>query len=129
ADVLFNERRQVDVLPRLVRTSATRHEDKPRYDSRDLNNGVQRLATTARLRAHQQIVAPVQQMREWMTGVHGKRGQHWENFLLKVTICPGSAFRRQLRDFAHVNPVLCQLGQQLVFPSVYSVPTSSRTVF
>src|SRR5262249_42328383 len=55
-------------------------------------------------------------MREWMTGVHGKRGQHWENFLLKVTICPGSAFRRQLRDFAHVNPVLCQLGQQLVFP-------------
>ena len=77
---------------------------------------MQRLAATACLRSYKQIVASVQQMREWMTGVHGQRRQHWENFLLKVAICPGSAFRRQLRDFTHVNPVLCQLWQQLVFP-------------
>ncbi len=55
-------------------------------------------------------------MREWMTGVHGQGRQHWENFLLKVAICPGSAFRRQLRDLAHVNPVLGQLRHQFVFP-------------
>src|SRR5215831_16516459 len=55
-------------------------------------------------------------MREWMAGVHGQWRQHRENFLLEVTICPGSAFRRQLSDFPHVNPVLCQLRQQLVVP-------------
>ena len=29
---------------------------------------------------------------------------------------PSRAFRRQFRNFAHVNAVLCQLGQQFVLP-------------
>src|SRR5262245_34592241 len=55
-------------------------------------------------------------MRKWMTGVHGQWRQHWENLLLKVAIRPGCASVRQLGDFPHVNPVLCQLRHQLGSP-------------
>src|SRR6476661_5101861 len=55
-------------------------------------------------------------MREWMTGIHGQRRQHWKNFLLKIAIGPGSPLRRQLSDFPHVNSILGELRQQFVFP-------------
>src|SRR5216117_174671 len=58
----------------------------------------------------------VQQMREWMTGIHCQWREHWKNFLQKITVRPRRAFCRQFRDFAHVNPVLRQLRQQFVFP-------------
>jgi hypothetical protein len=69
-----------------------------------------------RFRSYQQIVAAVQETREGMAGVHGQRRQHWENFLLEVAICPGTAFCRQVRNLAHIDPVLPQLGEQLVIP-------------
>src|SRR5882757_5193670 len=55
-------------------------------------------------------------MREGMTGIHSQRCQHWENFLLKIAICPGSSVRRQIRDLAHKDPVLPQLREKLAFP-------------
>src|SRR6266536_962739 len=61
-------------------------------------------------------MAAVQQMRERMTGIHSQWREHWKNFLQKITVRPRRAFCRQLRDFAHVNPVLRQLRQQFIFP-------------
>src|SRR6266478_2981094 len=55
-------------------------------------------------------------MRERMTGVHCQWRQHWKNFLLKITMRPRCSFRRQLRNFAYVDPILRQLRLQLIFP-------------
>ena len=67
-------------------------------------------------RAHQQVMTAIQEMRQRMTGVHSQWREHWENFLLKITMRPGRAFRRQFSDLAHVNPILRQLRQQFIIP-------------
>src|SRR5206468_5813700 len=116
ADVLFDEGGEMNGLPRLVRALATWQYDQTRYRPGYLHDGVERLATALQFCPNQEIVASVQKMREWMAGVHGQRSKHRKNFLLKITMRPCCAFRRELRHFAHVNPVLCQLGQQFIFP-------------
>ena len=61
-------------------------------------------------------MASIQKMRERMAGIHSQRGEHWKDFLLKITTRPRRPFRRQFRDLAHANAVLCQLGHQFVLP-------------
>ena len=55
-------------------------------------------------------------MWQWMAGIHGQRGEHRKDFLLKIAMCPGRAFRRQFSDFADVNRVLPQFRQQFIIP-------------
>ena len=51
-----------------------------------------------------------------MAGIHRQGSKHRKNFLLKITMRPCRAFCREFRHFAHVNPVLRQLGQEFIFP-------------
>ena len=81
ADVLLDERCEVNVFPRLVRAAAARQKDEPRHDSRHLHDRVQWVAPPARLCSYEQIVAAVQEMREWMAGIYSQRRQHRKNFL------------------------------------------------
>ena len=73
-------------------------------------------AAPLRFCPHQQVMTPIQQMWQRMAGVHGQRRQHRKNLLLKITVRPRRAFRRQVRDFSHVNPILAQFRQQFIIP-------------
>src|SRR5207245_8796148 len=51
-----------------------------------------------------------------MTGINRQRREHRKNFLLKITMRPGRAFRTQLRDFADPNSIFGKLWEQFVVP-------------
>ena len=115
-DVVFNQRRQVDVFPRLVIAFAPRHLDQSRQHPRHLHDRVERLASLLGPRADEQVVALVQQLRERMTRVDRERREHRENFLLEKTSRPGRALRVQLRDFVDADAVLREQRHQFVTP-------------
>ncbi len=126
--MLFDERRQIDVIPRFVFLFAAGHENQSRHNARHLDDGVQWFAAALRLGTHKQIVALVQKLREGMTGIDRQRREHRKNFLLKITLRPGRAFRTQLRDFADPNAMFsASCGSNSLFQRAYWVATSSLT--
>ena len=44
ADVMFDQRSEVDVIPRFVFALAARHQNEPRQDARNLDDGMQQFA-------------------------------------------------------------------------------------
>jgi hypothetical protein len=51
-----------------------------------------------------------------MARVHRQRREHRENFLLKITPCPGCALRAQFPDMVQVDVVLPQERLDLLVP-------------
>jgi hypothetical protein len=92
ANVMFDERSEVDVFPRFTGAFAAREHNEPRDCSRYLYNGMKRRAATLRFRPNEQVMASVQKVRERMAGIHCKRRQHRKNFLLKIAMRPRGAF-------------------------------------
>ncbi len=115
-DVMFDEGGEIDVVPRLVLAFAARHQDQPRQDARHLDDGVEHLAAALASRAHQQIVALVQELREGMARIDGERSEHRENFLAEIALRPGGAFRVEIGDVVHANAVLGQRRRDVLFP-------------
>src|SRR5450755_155837 len=113
---MLDERREINVIPRLIFTFAARHGDEPRNNARHLHDGVKRFAAALRLRAHEQIVAFVRELRKWMARVDRERRQHRKNFLLKIAASPGRTFRAELRNVANPDSILGQLWEQFIFP-------------
>ncbi len=93
ADEMFNQRREVDVVPRLVAGFAARHLDQARDHPRHLHDREERRAPFLRAGADEQVVALVEQLRERMARVDRQRREHRKDFLLEVTPRPGGAFR------------------------------------
>src|SRR4030095_113684 len=93
ANVLFDERSEIDVLPRFAGAFATWQWNEPRYCTRHLHDGMQRFAATLRFCPDKQVMAPVQKMRKRMAGIDSQRREHWKNFLLKIPMRPCRAFR------------------------------------
>ena len=115
-DVMFDERREINVVPRLVFAFAARHQNQARQDARHLHDGVEQLAAAFAPGAHQQIVALVQELRKRMARIDRQRREHRENFLPEITLRPGGAFRIELRDVVHPDAVLRQRRRQVVVP-------------
>src|SRR3984893_5465220 len=113
-DVVLDQIGKINVSPRLI--FPTRQSNQTWNHARDLDDGMQRFATTLRFRPHEQVVALIQELRKRMTGIDRERRQHGEDFLLEVTLRPDCALRVELCHFLDPNPVLGQLGQYLLFP-------------
>src|SRR5450755_4067998 len=113
---MFDQRREINVIPGLVLALAARHQDQPRHDPRHLYNGMEGFALSRRARADKKVVTLVQQLRKRMAGVDRQWREHREDFFLKIAMGPGGTLRTQLCDFADANAVLCQLWNELIFP-------------
>jgi hypothetical protein len=77
---------------------------------------VQHLAATLAPRAHEQIMALVQELRERMAGIDRERSEHRKNFLAEIALRPGGAFRVEIGHVVHPNAVLGQRGRDVVLP-------------
>ena len=89
---------EIDVIPRFVLALVARHQNQAREHARHLDDGVQQFAAFFGARAHEQVVALVQQLRKGMTGIDRQRGEHREDFLAEIAPRPGGAFRIQFVD-------------------------------
>ena len=105
---MFDQRREINVIPRFVLALAARHQDQTRQDARHLHDGVKQFATLFGARAHQEVVALVQELRKRMAGIDRQRRQHREDFLPEIAASPGGAFRVELRDVVDADAVLRQ---------------------
>ncbi len=115
-DVMFDERREIDVIPRFVFALAARQQNQARQDARDLDNGMEGLAATFAPGADEQIVALVQELGEGMTGIHCERRQQREDFLAKIALGPGGSLCIQVGHVVHPNAILRQGGGKIVVP-------------
>ena len=114
--VLFDERGEVDVVPALVALVAARQVDQARDRARHLHDGVHRIAALFGSRPNEQVVALVQELREWMARIDRERREHRKNFLLKIAARPGGALRVQLIHVMDEDIVLAQERLDLLVP-------------
>ncbi len=115
-DVVLDEGGEVDVIPRLVFLAPARHEDEAGQDARHLHDGVEQFARFVGARAHEEVVALVQELGERVAGIDRQRGEHREDFLLEITARPGGAFGVQLRDVLDADALLGERGREFVAP-------------
>ena len=116
-DVMFDQRREINVIPRLVfapcRAASGSGAASTRGTCTMAWSGSPPFSVS---RADEEVVALVQQLRKRMTGIDRQRREHRKDFLLEVTPRPGGTFRVQLRDVVDADAVLRQERHQLIAP-------------
>jgi hypothetical protein len=105
---MLDERREIDVVPGFVFSLAARHQNQAGQNARDLDDGMEELATAFAAGAHKQVVALVQELGKRVTGVHREWRQEREDLFPEIALGPGGALGIQSGHLVNPDAVLGQ---------------------